>query len=223
MYVHDNARSSILLQCFLSTWLAGVLSNAPLFFSVLNTGASSNLYRMTNPTTAITAPITKGILHPQLINAGLASEALKSEKVNEASTNPIGTGVCAQLVQNDLHFDLAANSDTHVAAPPNSPPVPNPNMTRKTTIKTGARTPIVTKLGVRAMPSIPIPIATSVRISVGFLPLLSPRWPNTYAPTGFVRKTLPNAEIERAEAATGLLDGKNTAGQTSPAAKEPMK
>ena len=77
------------------------------------------------------------------------------------------------------------------------------------TTRAGAAQPIVLKVGVAAMISMPAAISAIVRIIAGLRPALSAKAPSTTAPTGRERKPIQNTSSAESRRPVSLPDGKN--------------
>ncbi len=87
-------------------------------------------------------------------------------------------------------------SAMNVAAPPYSPPVENPWIIRRSTSRTGAKTPTCSKVGRMPMKNVARDIIRMVRAKMCLRPNLSPSGPQTRPPSGLTRKEsakVPNA------------------------------
>ena len=89
-----------------------------------------------------------------------------------------------------------AYSTASRTAPPYSPPTPIPCRIRSTTRATGAQTPIWSYVGSRPIAAVPTPMISSVRISIFFRPIRSPKCPKISPPTGRARN--PTAKVAKA-------------------------
>ena len=67
-------------------------------------------------------------------------------------------------------------------------------------------------------PTVEIPMTSRVIISVRFLPMRSPKCPNTMDPTGRATNAVAKVPSEATAATVGLRSGKNTVGNTRAAA-----
>jgi len=88
--------------------------------------------------------------------------------------------------------------------------------------KIGAAKPIAVAEDKTDIPIMPIPTVSRIKINHNFLPYLSSKCPNMYAPRGLVKYENPNASIENAvlRAENAL---KNITGQTNAATVKATK
>ena len=88
-------------------------------------------------------------------------------------------------------------------APPHSPPMAMPWMTRRTTSRIGAATPIAAYVGRKPIAAVAIPVRAIVTISVSRRPTRSPMWPKIRPPIGRATKPIAKVANESSVATVG--------------------
>ena len=194
----------------------GIRATAPWLLMASNAGDSLRLTRTKMPTPTSRMLTRNGTRHPHASSSASGSPTA-SANMPMAARLPSGLPICTML-PNSPRRPGGAFSTTISTAPPHSPPSPTPCRNRRNTSRSGAAMPIWLYVGNSPIKKVPMPMMTMVAESIAFRPSLSPKCPNTAAPTGRARNPIAyvaNATMVLTEASP---TGKNSRLNTSPVA-----
>lgn len=150
-----------------------------------NTGVSSSLRRMTNPTTTTAALHQNGTRQPH-VSSWSCGSAATGRKIAVARIWPACVPLRVKLVKYARRRSGACSSDIEFA-PACSPAAESPCSSRKTTSRIGASTPTAPYVGRQPTANVAAPISSSVNTRTRLRPKRSPTWPRMNAPTGRAR------------------------------------
>ncbi len=144
-------------------------------------------------TTAQSAPMKKGIRHPQSCSClSVSTKCCSTMRTASASSCPMISVTYWKLEYSPLRL-AGAISLRYVALVPYSPPTLKPCRSRANTSTMGAPTPIVAYPGVSAIINEPAHMSVTDSVSADLRPRRSAYHPSSHPPMGRTRKPIANA------------------------------
>ena len=176
------ATRSTAFRLFFRTAAMGTFTCRPSALVAWNSGDSAILSRMNMPTMTSTKLNRKGIRQPQASRSSLGS-SVTNRKAALPSSAPVAGPTWGIAAKSPRRF-FGAYSNAIRMAPPHSPPKAMPWRKRRLVSITAAHTPTWSNVGSTPMARVANPISSKVMTSIGLRPILSPKCPNTMAPSG---------------------------------------